>query len=124
MSPVDKLIALVEELDGKATEGPWEASYNVSSLDDCELLGPQIHENGDRVVIAADENGEPGDFQFSATARTLLPAAVKALKVARDWMLSNIEAMECRGDEDCDHCVGLQALAEIDRIAASVEVTK
>ena len=29
-----------------------------------------------------------------------------------DWIEANLPDMECRSDEDCDHCVGLQILKE------------
>lgn len=28
----------------------------------------------------------------------------------RDWAFANIPEMECRHDEDCDHCVGMEIL--------------
>ena len=30
-----------------------------------------------------------------------------------DWAKTNIPEMECRKDDDCDHCVGMQILASI-----------
>lgn len=39
-----------------------------------------------------------------------------ALEVAADWMKVQIEEMDCRGDEDCDHCEGIQSLDQIERI--------
>jgi hypothetical protein len=76
---LDELLRMEE----KATPEPWEASFNVVSLDDCELLGPEIHENGDRVVIAADENSEPPDFQFIAAARNALRPLVEEIRELR-----------------------------------------
>jgi hypothetical protein len=29
------------------------------------------------------------------------------------WAEANIPEMECRGDSDCDHCIGMQILNEL-----------
>lgn len=36
----------------------------------------------------------------------------KALREALGWMSVNLPEMECRGDEDCDHCFGKTIEAE------------
>jgi len=36
----------------------------------------------------------------------------EALGDARGWMEANIPEMECRGDDDCDHCLGASIYRE------------
>lgn len=36
------------------------------------------------------------------------------LTQARDWLHANLNEMECRYDDNCDHCVGVQLLTAID----------
>lgn len=37
----------------------------------------------------------------------------RKLEEAVSWMEANVPEMECRGDGDCDHCLGLQILENI-----------
>lgn len=51
-------------------------------------------------------------------ARTLMLVEQKA-RSAEDWFRANIEEMECRGDEDCDHCVAVQVKQELESALAA-----
>lgn len=37
-----------------------------------------------------------------------LQAHIKSLEAVREWADINLSEMECRGDEDCDHCEGIR----------------
>ncbi len=41
---------------------------------------------------------------------------IKKLHSIWRWAEANIPEMDCRADEDCDHCFGLRILAEIDGV--------
>jgi hypothetical protein len=39
----------------------------------------------------------------------------RVLREAADWMKANVPEMECRMDEDCDHCEGTSILNALAR---------
>lgn len=63
----------------------------------------------------------PNQYQERVKARDRV---IEAARACNQWIEhSALENMECREDEDCDHCLGIQflsdaksALAELDRI--------
>lgn len=91
---VAALLARVEELDAKATPGPWvhgdpmlscQIDHDTHGGDDCvhTLDGfDNVSTYGSHVVHTVGGIVEPEDAIFIAEARTLLPALATALRAA------------------------------------------
>lgn len=52
---------------------------------------------------------------ISKTELEGLRARLEKLEAASDWVRGCLDInFDCRGDEDCDHCVGLMLFAALD----------
>jgi hypothetical protein len=117
-------IQRLRELCNAATAGPWERYLS----DGCH--GWRISPTWEKYAVLGDMMAGK-DAVFVSAARTALPAlldAVTALKEenarllednhrlseAAEWVKTMLPEMECRGDEECDHCFGMQLVTELD----------
>lgn len=79
---ITKLIAEAEKLSAKATPGPWKRGKEV---DGCAYVGTKCDDVYDEKFgynFAVRDGEGQRDADFIARSRTLLPAAIAALKVA------------------------------------------
>lgn len=65
----------------------------------------------DFIFNSVDEAMEKYPDQAISVLWDLSSMKSEADKLA-DWMQANIAEMECREDNDCDHCLGLEFLKE------------
>lgn len=129
-SSVDKLIALAEEHDSKATPGPWdhhvspdERRSGIRSRDNLLLISTTGQDDLDH----GNKCERKANHAFIAASRTAWPETAKALKVARE-ALETCSAAQPEGRQSIMPARALalvaakarEALAEIDRIAKSV----
>ena len=56
---------------------------------------------------------------MSACEKAPFQKIMQPLMLILDWMDVNLQEAECRGDEDCDHCYGLQLLEPFKAALAS-----
>ena len=68
------------------------------------------------IGIKCRECGETRDSVALYQAKAERAWAV--LGTYTSWMRANVSEMECRGDDDCDHCLGLALLAEGEALTA------
>jgi hypothetical protein len=61
-----------------------------------------------------DRSHEQAYSDFIAHARTDVPELARRLKDAIGVIAALLESLECREDEDCDHCVAKQAILELE----------
>jgi hypothetical protein len=106
---IDKALAVLSEAGEKATAGPWKDAGTIDQ--DVEPWGVVV---GMRTVGSAWMAHDvlslrPDDAAFICVARNTWPEILGVLH----WARANAEAMECRQDDDCDHCMGLAALAAL-----------
>lgn len=114
MTSIDKLIALAEEHDAKATKGPWKEDRALDIIaPDADVIIGDV-----RIVVGEGVMITPEDSDFIAASRLAWPTTAKALKVAREE-LRNIAT---RGNNCAcaSHGWAKQAISEIDRISASM----
>jgi hypothetical protein len=103
-SAIEKAIAESREREGKASERPWFWEH-----DDNE--GYKIYvERMTGPLYLMQFSFADNDVKFSAAARTWEPRFRDGFATLHEWMRVNVREMDCRGDEDCDHCAGLDAL--------------
>jgi hypothetical protein len=109
-----------------ATPGNWGYSYDGSG--DFSINTDAFEHTGDRCIASLwrsyTDSGKlykDGDAAFIAAAnpQTVLSLIDRierlrsALDLAQDWMAANVPEMECRGGEDCDHCLATQIEADL-----------
>lgn len=92
---------------GATVRGPFCRWFRVTAVDEQY-----------RKHVASDYD----DAQFAAAAMNnliplldLIEEMRAALSRAEDWLGANLNAptMDCRGDEDCDHCEGITVCTEV-----------
>jgi hypothetical protein len=67
------------------------------------------------MILLEEENPYPV-LQYPHVETVMLESGFELrakLALAFAWMSANIPEMDCRGDEDCDHCHGLQILSKM-----------
>lgn len=129
-SSVDKLIALAEEMDAKATSadgdgiGPWERTIFPEQKFDGVTGWIGCDQTRDHYPVRVANCERPEDAEFIAAARTAWPATAKALRIANDALRERQCDWVCADDragmthsKSCEKCA---ALTEINRIAAEV----
>ena len=99
--------ALIDKMEGKyGTPAMKPAEITLSRKEVWALKAE--YEDLRRVTESSEGCG------FALVTKAGEPNAAESLIQSfnrmRDWMQANVPEMECRGDEDCDHCLGLQIL--------------
>lgn len=106
-----------------ATPGPWECQIPA-------MTGEWPTAKVKPLKIRGRLYGHPllpiRDAAFIAAANPQvileLVARLRAAEALIDWAKANIPEMDCRSDEDCDHCYGLQVLSvceELENVSCS-----
>lgn len=53
------------------------------------------------------------NLQLLYVSHEIYRKRIDAFNSLKSWAEANIPEMECRGDEDCDHCLGLSILKDL-----------
>lgn len=107
----------LKELCQKATDSPWQTRFLYRSFKIAKT-DPGLF------ILAKSDKQLWDDSEFIAASRTAVPELIEEveklrdiLDCCRDWMHTQLseDIIECRGDDECDHCVGLQYVNEARR---------
>jgi hypothetical protein len=123
MTPTDR--KRLRELAEKASPAPWHIGH-VSEIDDGSY---EIDASNGELIC---DNELPDNGLFIIAARTAIPQLLDLVEKLEDRLENNmnaiagllcLEEIECRGDEDCDHChatrVALETKEALQKIRGS-----
>jgi len=142
MTPTEKLLAKLEELDKARTPGKWKLTgpYQSARFDDCEIVAfrNQTHTLAAGTVMSNHHltTKVKSNRAFIAASSVALPALIRMLGVVQDsvgcedFILRNpdgdkpgfIETCVMRGDDRRVWCKGCCLCSDLDAIARTVEI--
>ena len=127
MTPIEKLIAEIEELDAKATAPPWMpceqgkrcVHISVGPEDTCNSIGEYDCDDSNRFQVVSGKR--LANIEFMCRSRTLLPLLGRMLKVAVGRLVEREQwYLEYFCPEDGDSYVNMcgDTLDELKKMAA------
>ena len=97
----------IQEIEARlaaASKGPWKHYINHTQIGDCAHVDMGYKEwlrNADAELVANSHS----DIRFLLDELKRREEQVRVMKNVLGNVRSMVDEYECRGDEDCDHCL-------------------